>query len=210
MTPAPTGGDEERIAELCQRVAGPHVGSIYEEESYFREATEFLLDLLSRSALSSAPDERNAAIDARLKSLAALRDDWDSYGAKAPDVRAMERARQVCVVLAFAPSLVPTTSGGVQLEWHRDGLDIEIDIPAEGATEFYLEGRSALPSEDSQRLDFLETSHRGMEYVTCDDEQGEPTRHFWMVDDVSLSDYRITIREAIDRARHLSSTPKGV
>lgn len=49
---------EERVAELRERVAGPHVGSIYEEESYFREATEFLLDLLSRSALSSEDSER--------------------------------------------------------------------------------------------------------------------------------------------------------
>lgn len=58
LASAPTGGDEERIAELRERVAGPHVGSIYEEESYFRDATEFLLDLLSRSALSSEDSQR--------------------------------------------------------------------------------------------------------------------------------------------------------
>jgi len=26
------------------------------------------------------------------------------------------------------PSIVPTNSGGIQLEWHRNGVDLEIEV----------------------------------------------------------------------------------
>lgn len=57
--------------------------------------------------------------------LAALKPGWDSYGACAIAPDAIRAAR----VMLSAPSVVPCSDGGVQLEWHRDGFDIEIRIP---------------------------------------------------------------------------------
>ncbi len=58
--------------------------------------------------------------------------DWDSYGARPVDPN--------CVVAAFnlafstfrddtpAPSVVPTSRGGLQFEWHTGGIDLEIEF----------------------------------------------------------------------------------
>ena len=40
-----------------------------------------------------------------------------------------------------APSLVPTDRGGVQAEWDRNGLYLEIEADPDGSVEFYVSGR---------------------------------------------------------------------
>lgn len=63
---------------------------------------------------------------ATLDRLADLKANWDSYGAPALSSAALKVAR----TMLDAPQVVPTPGGGIQLEWHQDGLDIEIVIPA--------------------------------------------------------------------------------
>jgi len=67
-----------------------------------------------------------------LEDLEALKPNWDSYGAAAIDPACIVRAREVEQLLdSFTmgpPSIVPTSSGGVQLEWHKHGLDLEFTI----------------------------------------------------------------------------------
>ncbi len=59
--------------------------------------------------------------------LMALPENWDSY--KSPRIA----MRAIATVGQFAT--VPTCDGGVQLEIHRDGWDIEIGIGADGRIE---------------------------------------------------------------------------
>jgi hypothetical protein len=73
----------------------------------------------------------------RLEHFATLKADWDSYGALPIDPRAIECARRLLAVMSHEPQMVPTTRGGVQFEWHRDGIDVELDIPPEGAALFF-------------------------------------------------------------------------
>ena len=40
-----------------------------------------------------------------------------------------------------APALVPTASGGVQAEWHRNGVYLEVESDPGGALEYYVSGR---------------------------------------------------------------------
>jgi len=71
-------------------------------------------------------------VAARIRQLAKLQPGWDSYRAVAVGVRDVENA------LAFmlrvlrpdtpAPSVVALPRGGVQLEWHRGGMDIEVEF----------------------------------------------------------------------------------
>lgn len=57
---------------------------------------------------------------------------WNSYSARPIDPQAVEAAGSLLgAVMEQAtppPAVVPTVHGGVQLEWHRNGLDIEIAI----------------------------------------------------------------------------------
>jgi hypothetical protein len=96
--------------------------------------------------LREAHDHTTRAVDAdhtahtvtgAARSLAKLRQlkpGWDSYGGKAPTREALHVAETVAL---WAPQVVPMSHGGVQLEWHVNGVDLEIEIkpdcPAVGA-----------------------------------------------------------------------------
>ena len=56
-----------------------------------------------------------------------LKKGWDSGGGKSIDPKAIETAKTIMTVLAGFQA-VPTKDGGVQLERHRDGESIEIEI----------------------------------------------------------------------------------
>lgn len=77
------------------------------------------------------------------KKLSALADGWDSYGAHAISDRAIEVAAETLVQLDLplqvpGPSVVPGSTGSVQLEWHRAGVDIELHVTPEGGVTGYL------------------------------------------------------------------------
>lgn len=67
-----------------------------------------------------------------LSSLLVLPPNWDSYGAQPIDPRCIEYARTLLRSIMKpdtpAPAVVPTSQGGVQLEWHTKGLDLEIEV----------------------------------------------------------------------------------
>jgi hypothetical protein len=64
----------------------------------------------------------------RIEDLRALKDGWDGHGGKAP-TRAALGAIHLWMMDA---QIVPLSNGGIQIEWHRDGLDIEVEIDADG------------------------------------------------------------------------------
>lgn len=58
------------------------------------------------------------------RELSALGEGWDSYDGKPITNEAIATVEQIAAV--------PLGSGGIQLELHRDGFDIEICIAADG------------------------------------------------------------------------------
>jgi len=66
-----------------------------------------------------------------LKELLDLPSDWNSYGARAVAPSHVDAALQVLSRIMRhdtpAPAVVPTNRGGVQLEWHTGGIDLEIE-----------------------------------------------------------------------------------
>lgn len=62
------------------------------------------------------------------KMLRDLKEDWDSYGAAPIDDRCIRKAYELWWQLSGDWQVVPTNRGGVQLEQHKDGFDIEIMI----------------------------------------------------------------------------------
>jgi len=69
---------------------------------------------------------------AEIGELAQLDENWDSYGAQRIDPHCIQAAagllRAILDAATPRPSVVPTSRGGVQLEWHRGGIDLEIEI----------------------------------------------------------------------------------
>jgi len=70
---------------------------------------------------------------------------WDSYGAGPIDPRVVHDAMNLTNSLlgptSPAPRVVPLSSGGVQLEWHRQGIDLEIVFDRDGRPFFYYRNR---------------------------------------------------------------------
>ena len=72
---------------------------------------------------------------------------WDSYGAKPVSSDAARAATTLLVQAASAvpnlaaPAVVPTVRGGLQLEWHRQGVDLEIEFEPDGSGSWFAEDR---------------------------------------------------------------------
>jgi hypothetical protein len=73
----------------------------------------------------------------------ALPDGWDSYGAPRVNRTTLQEAVQVLYSTAQmatpTPALVPTSRGGLQLEWHAHGMDIEVYLtPGEPEVQLFV------------------------------------------------------------------------
>ncbi|MGH8589599.1 MAG: hypothetical protein ACREXX_09795 [Gammaproteobacteria bacterium] len=72
----------------------------------------------------------------RLQHLSRLGDNWDSYGGRPLTDKAILTALSVIARLlcdeSVPPAIVPTSEGGVQLEWHREGDELEIRVTPNG------------------------------------------------------------------------------
>jgi hypothetical protein len=61
-----------------------------------------------------------------------LPENWNSYGSKRVDPAIARQASDLLVQLAQPetpePAIVPTQRGGIQIEWHDRGIDLEINL----------------------------------------------------------------------------------
>jgi len=77
--------------------------------------------------------------------LRTLPPNWDSYGANTIDPKTVQDAMNLLNGLlgptSPAPRVVPLSSGGLQLEWHRQGIDLEVVFDREEQPYFYVRNR---------------------------------------------------------------------
>jgi hypothetical protein len=68
--------------------------------------------------------------------LSGLPENWDSYGARRVAVGAVVAAIDLLLrVMPYAappPQVVPMSTGGIQLEWHTGGIDVEVAVRPSG------------------------------------------------------------------------------
>ena len=80
------------------------------------------------------------------RELAELLENWDSYGAKRIDVRAIVAAERFIEErdLNKCPHISPLNDGGVQVDWYdEEGRECEIEFSPDGIPGgVYVEGRS--------------------------------------------------------------------
>lgn len=100
----------------------------------------------------SQPSILTRSLD-RLDELAALSDDWDSYGGSRPTDASVRAARTLLltVSITFGAALgravnpthiSPLPVGGVQLEWEGDQKDLEVEVGPDGGFAYLLVDRT--------------------------------------------------------------------
>ena len=81
--------------------------------------------------------------------LARLPDGWNAYNAKPVSLAAVRNAISFLLQSASAnpnlaaPTAVPTVRGGLQLEWHQNGIDFEAEFSPNNAASWYAEDRES-------------------------------------------------------------------
>jgi hypothetical protein len=75
-------------------------------------------------------------LDRRLTSFARLEANWDGYDGKPISSLAITAVRRfIEAVKPEYTELVPCSDGGVQIEWHVNGVDVEIIFGPDGEQE---------------------------------------------------------------------------
>jgi hypothetical protein len=95
------------------------------------------------------PDWAKSTVDEFFR-LLDLRPNWDSYGAPAIHATSVETAMSLLLEVMHddtePPTVIPTSSGGVQLEWHARGIDLEVEVGPTGSIQVY--GRDHQTNEE--------------------------------------------------------------
>ena len=83
-------------------------------------------------------------LEAQLVAIQSLPENWDSYGAAAPDREIVGSAYGFLEFVAEnveiqAPQVTPTPSGGVLLDWHVDDHEIEVELVSAHAASYVYE-----------------------------------------------------------------------
>ena len=82
---------------------------------------------------------------AALERISTLPDNWDSYGAPSVSSATIQTGLQLLYSTARmatpTPSVVPTGVGGLQLEWHARGMDIELYLSPGEEPELFVADR---------------------------------------------------------------------
>lgn len=88
------------------------------------------------------PEWLNPTVKA-MHDLLSLPEDWDSYGAGPVDPQCITLAIGLLLEIMQTgtpiPLVIPTVKGGFQLEWHTNGIDLEIEIEPSGRSYAFFE-----------------------------------------------------------------------
>lgn len=110
-------------------------------------------------SMNSEPSWRVRAL-IRFKQIRSLAKGWDSYRAEPIRKETIDFAWLFLEdVMQYShlpfPSIVPTSAGGIQLEWHDKGIDLELHIAAPYDCEFvFFDHRDNSRNEQSLTNDF--------------------------------------------------------
>lgn len=92
--------------------------------------------------------------EAKINQLLRLPRGWDGYGSEPISQSvarfALDALSSAATAFMSAPSVVPVAGGGLQMEWHEGGVDIELCIPRPYQAELYvafLDGRPPIELE---------------------------------------------------------------
>jgi hypothetical protein len=107
------------------------------------------------------PDDWILPLLQKVCQLGSLPPNWNSYGAK-PIQRGIAAAAVTMLLNLLSPqdpvpAVVPTSHGGILLEWHMGGIDLEVDIRSPSTLHVALEEGNHRVETD--RADFEAVKH---------------------------------------------------
>jgi hypothetical protein len=122
-----------------------HAPHYYIETGVLRPTASKLLEIVGLDCkLQPSALQKLSTFQPVLEMLSKIHDldrGWNSHDARPITRESMEAAVKFILEhipdTSSMPFVVPTVRGGVQLEWHRGGFDIEIYINEEGKIEFF-------------------------------------------------------------------------
>ena len=92
------------------------------------------------SVIEMSPQFRQMAEG--LSELAELPENWNGYGSRRIQPAAILQASDLIEALEKlampVPQFVPVSGGGIQLEWHNNKCELEVEIRADGTMEFLI------------------------------------------------------------------------
>ena len=104
--------------------------------------------------------------------LLALQPGWNSYSAKpipSPNaVRAIQLLAEFLDTGTPPPVIVPTVHGGIQLEWHRNGVDIEIYVESPEDVSFFARQVGSVESLEEPLLGHEENLRTWLKRVSAE------------------------------------------
>lgn len=154
------GGHNPLCVIGLESLQPPPTTNISSLTDYFQRYTPSPIDTTSLPKVGVSVDDREVPItiscskEVNLRDMAWLQptiramaqlqwlpEDWDSYGGHRVALRAIERMIETLLSTLSAdapfPAVVPTSQGGVQVEWHQNRIDLEIMADSSGALEFF-------------------------------------------------------------------------
>lgn len=88
----------------------------------------------------------------RAAELALLPRGWNSYDASPVSGTALHRTLEFLLEYVASgvdrPVVVPTVRGGLQLEWHNNGVDVEVEMTPEGPVSLFAEDGTTGETDD--------------------------------------------------------------
>ncbi len=142
MSPATVTDESALLSSAGLRARAPEAPDItLSSRSAYRRELRGKAHRLEVAAGEPVPSWLDESLQ-KLQEILELEDNWDSYGAPRVGIKRVQAALEVLLeitpTLAPTPSLVPTADGGVQIEWHRDGIDLEIEVVSHLRTVVYF------------------------------------------------------------------------
>ena len=96
---------------------------------------------IQRLTLCEIPQRLPQSVIEQVEAHLRLRQGWDGHSARQLRLDTVLYAFNVLAAVCKSdtppPSVVPTHSGGLQFEWHRPSLDLEIVVRAPAKVDFY-------------------------------------------------------------------------
>lgn len=120
--------------------------------------------------VSDQTDFERPRMLARLAELSELPDNWDGYGSPSLQPAVQETASAligiICEAVAPTPHFAPVSGGGLQLEWQRQGRELELEILPDGEIVFLKVSEAGEMQEGSLPSSFHDNAMELVQWLT--------------------------------------------
>jgi hypothetical protein len=126
---------------MSQLLTSVPSGPFIEQGTSARSAS-FDIILTPDGAISATSPAWVVAFARKVEQILKLQDGWDGEGSKAPNLNSVIEALEFLFSAlshdTLAPQVVPTSDGGLQLEWHAKGIDLEVTFSPDRRASFLV------------------------------------------------------------------------